>query len=415
MEIGLGPSAPQPRLKAQAAPLSDVSLAGRRRWHTLAFAVIALWIFIGIGYVIARQFGAPVIWWELIHPFTIGALTTAIIVYSTHFAEALTRTATQNYRAVAARVALVQVGLLFLLIDRAGYDWGPLADAASLLIIASLAWHIWAIARALRGSLAGSFAVTVPFYIAAAAFMIVAVVCAVLAGRGVGNYSSLIAAHQRAAVWGFALLTIVGTVVTLLPTLSNTKISPTARARCLRALTVHCSGLSAAVVCYALGLPLPAGIAQLLTVLASALVIASVVSGVLGGAPQVTAASASVLAGVFWMVALNAADAASVLAGAFPRAVTLVLMPAFVGGGLLQLVTGVLTHLLPTLRGGGREAVYEGRRRGTFAAPARVVLVNLGALITLTGPALAGIIMMGLGLIGHVAAICWSLKVRKSA
>lgn len=117
----------------------DISLAARGRWHTLSAAIIAGWMLAGLGVLIAASFGAPVVWWDIIHPFTIGALTTAILVFSTHFTEALTRTAGGDYRGVGSRVGLVQIGLILLLIDRAGYDWGPLADVASILIIAALA------------------------------------------------------------------------------------------------------------------------------------------------------------------------------------------------------------------------------------------------------------------------------------
>ena len=67
--------------------IHDVSLAARGRWHTLSATIIGLWIFTGLGLLIAASLGAPVVWWDIIHPFTIGALTTAIIVFSTHFTE----------------------------------------------------------------------------------------------------------------------------------------------------------------------------------------------------------------------------------------------------------------------------------------------------------------------------------------
>ena len=99
--------------------IHDISLAARGRWHILTAALIAGWILVGLGLLIASSLGAPVVWWDIIHPFTIGALTTAIIVFSTHFTEALTRTAGGDYRGVGSRVGLVQLGLILLLIDRA--------------------------------------------------------------------------------------------------------------------------------------------------------------------------------------------------------------------------------------------------------------------------------------------------------
>lgn len=385
-------------------PLRDVSLASRRRWHTLAFSLVAFWIAVGVGITVASFWGAPVVWWDLIHPFTLGALTTAILVFSTHFTEALTRTPAVGFRGVGARVGLVQVGLVLLLIDRAGYDWGVLADIGSALVIAAVAWHLWALWTTLRGSLSGSFAVTVPFYLAAACFMVFSVLLVILAAHGVGNYSLLVAAHSRGMVWGFGLLTVLGTVITLLPTLTRTPISAVARARCSRALTVHCVGLGVAMLADASGLTRAAGMAQLLTVLAAVLIIQPVLAGALGG--EKTTASVSAMAGLVWMVALCAGDAAATIAGAYPRAVTLLLMPAFLGAGLLQLVTGGLHHMLPILAGAARPA------HGHIAGFLRVGLINVGGVLSLLGIAgvsVAGLIMMGLGLIANSAALAWAV------
>ena len=386
--------------------IHDVSLAARGRWHTLSAALIGLWIFTGLGLLIAASLGAPVVWWDIIHPFTIGALTTAIIVFSTQFTEALTRTAGGDYRGVGSRVGLVQLGLILLLIDRAGYDWGPLADAASALIIAALTWHLWFIARRLRGSLSGSFAVTVPFYIAASVFMIVSVVLVILSGNGVGEYSLLVGAHSRGMIWGFAWLTVIGTVVTLLPTLSATAISPTARARCTRALIVHCVGLALAMALYAVGLTRAAGVAQLLVVLAAVLIIQPVLATVMGRSPRLTTATVAVIAGLLWMLALCAGDAISAAVGAYPRAITLILLPGFLGAGLLQLVTGVLHHLLPILTG-ARPNTTE--RTGY----ARLLLINLGGVLTLLGATVAGLIMMGIGLAANVIAVGRAIYLQK--
>ena len=105
------------------------------------------------------------------------------------------------------------------------------------------------------------------------------------------------------------------------------------------------------------------------------------------------------------MLSLCAADAVCAVIGVYPRAVTLLLMPAFVGAGLLQLVIGVLHHLLPTLLGGGLAKVTLGRKVADRGGYARLVLINLGAVLCLLGADVAGLIMMGLGLITNVLAI----------
>ena len=276
-----------------------------------------------------------------------------------------------------------------------------LADASSVLLIFTLTWHAWALWQKLRGSLSGSFALTVPFYLAAAGFMVSAIGVVFLAAHGVGNYSLLVAAHSRGMVWGFALLTILGTVVTLLPTLTRTPISPTARSRCTRALIVHCAGLASAMGLEAAGLTRAAGVAQLLVVVAGVLIIQPVLAGALAG--RMSTASMSAMVGLVWMLALCAGDAVASAVGAYPRAVTLLLMPAFVGAGLLQLVTGVLHHMLPILARA---------RRTERAGYLRLGLINVGGLACLLGiPAVhaAGLIMMGLGLIAAVAVSVWAV------
>ena len=389
--------------------LTDVSLRARGRWHTHVAAVLGLWLLIGVGIVIAGALGAPVSWWVSVHSFTLGVVATAILVYSTHFTEALTRTAGDDRRGVMARVALIQSGLILLIVGRAGYDWGALADFAATLVIWAFLWHMAVVYSHLRRSLAGTFAVTVPFYLAAAGFLVVAGIMGNVAGRGVGSYADLIAAHSRAAVWGFTWLTILGTVITLLPTLTGTRISATARRRCTVALIIHCLALVGVIVAQSLGHSGWAGLIQLLIVVAALLILQPVLAAVVGGTPGWSTAAVSVTAGLLWMVAVCAADAASTIAGADARQVTQLLIPVFLGTGLLQLITGVLHHLLPTLLGGGRDRVLRARAAARGAGPARILLLNLGGLLTLLdtdGPArTAGLILLGVGLLTHAGFI----------
>ncbi|QGU04348.1 beta-carotene 15,15'-monooxygenase [Corynebacterium comes] len=387
--------------------LSDVSLRKRGRHHTLAAATVGVWMLIGPGIILARALGAPISWWTTVHSFTLGVLTTAILVYSTHFTEALTRTAGGDYRGVVTRVGLVQVGLVLLIVGKAGDDWGALADFAATLVIGAVLWHMAVIRSHLRRSLAGQFAVTVPFYLTAGAFLVVAGLLGNFAGRGVGDYAGMIAGHSRAAIWGFAFLTVLGTVITLLPTLSGTRISDLARRRCTRALILHGLGLSAVIVAHILVEPIWAGILQLLVVVAALLILQPVLAGVFSAGPTWSTSAVSVTAGLLWLIAVCAADAVSTLAGADPRHVTALLIPAFLAAGLLQLVLGVLLHLLPVLVGGGRARVLRARAAADRAGMARVLLINLGAVFILlaeSGPArVVGLIMLGLGLFAHVA------------
>ncbi|WP_246388917.1 beta-carotene 15,15'-monooxygenase [Corynebacterium incognita] len=405
----------KPSPQTSSLQVSDVSLRDRGRWHSLVAAVACGWMLVTAGLIIAARAGAAVVWWDIIHSLTLGAVTTAIFAYSTHFTEALTRTKAAPYRWVATRIALVHGGLVLLLADRAGFDWGALADAGAVLVIVAALWQAVVVGRALRGSLSGSFAVTVPFYIAAVCFLIAAIVLAIVAGHGVGEYSALIAAHSRATVWGFAWLTVVGTVVTLLPTLSGTAISPVARARCSRALMVHCLGLAIAIAALVTESAALAGLGLAFVGLAAVLVAQPVIAGVFTPGARRSTAAVSVVAGLVWLIALCWGDAAMLAAGVFPRRVTLEFAPALLGGGLAQLITGVLLHLLPTLRGGGPEKVWAGRQTADCGGPARLLLINAGALLTLlpTEQLGVGFILIVMGLFGHVVALAAAVYKQK--
>lgn len=347
--------------------------------------VIVAWIVVGIGFNVAGFFGVAVSWWERIHPFTLGALTTAIIVYSTHFTEALTRTAASSHRGVAVRVCLVQVAAVALLVQRAGLQWGTLGDAAAITVIGALCWQAFFVLARLRGSLAGTFAVTAVYYVLAAALMMGGVALAAWSGHDSRRAFDLIAAHSRAMVWGSALLTVLGTTVTLLPTLAGTTISSEARRRCARGLVLYCAALTASVVCYAAGAHVAAGCFLLVVVVAGIAILHPTLATVIGAGSRWTFSTLSVVAGVVWLVALCAGDAAGTIAGADTRRLTALLLPAVIAGGLLQLVIGVLAHLLPVMLGGGPSRVRCNQGIAQTAGPARLVLTNLGSLQMLVG------------------------------
>lgn len=410
---------PQQGKSLYAGPVgvTDVSLKARGRWHTIVFGLISVWLVCGIALVIASNFGATIAWWAIVHSFTLGVVTTAILTYSLHFAEALTRQPTSSYQPIMVRISLVQVGLIVLLLDTTTGTWSMLSDIGATLVTIVVGWHLWVIFRMLRTSLSTNFAATVPFYLAALAFLITAVVVAVVASHGVGDYTRMIAIHSRLTIWGFAWLTVLGTIMTLLPTLTSTKIPPQVMKRCTFALALHSGGLIAACGFYAASWNTWAGISQLFMVVAAVLIMQPLLAGIFAKNQRLRAAAISVMAGVIWLVALCAADAVCVGLGQETREITRALAPAFLGAGLLQLVTGVLLHLLPTLRGGGNHVVTAARQYADLGGWARLGLINFGAVLTLISPSQvpastavqAGLILIALGIAGHIDVLLSAL------
>lgn len=98
-------------------------------------------------------------------------------------------------------------------------------------------------------------------------------------------------------------------------------------------------------------------------------------------------------------------------------------MAPLLGAGLVQLILAVLSHLVPTLRGGGPDVVTRARARAQAGAPVRVALVNGGAALALLsgavtalpgaaqipGGAALGITMMASGIFVGAVALAWAL------
>lgn len=397
--------------------VTDVSLQARGRWHTIVFVLIATWLVCGLGLIVAHAASVKIAWWALVHSFTLGVVTTTILTYSLHFTEALTRQPTATYRPIMVRIGIVQIGLILLLLDTSTDGWSPLSDVGASAIIIVVGWHCWVLYRLLKTSLSTNFAATVPFYLIALGFLVIAVTIAIIASHGIGDYTRMIAIHSRLTIWGFAWLTVSGTIMTLLPTLTQTKIPPAVIKRCTQALALHSIGLIAACGFYAIGWNSWAGISQLGMVAAAILIMQPLLASVLAHNNGLRTAAISVIAGIIWLLALCAADAVAVSIGTETRDITRALAPAFLGAGLLQLVTGVLLHLLPTLRGGGNHVVTAARKFADFGGWARIGLINFGALLTLADPpsvfispaSKAGLILIALGLAGQVAALVTAL------
>lgn len=374
---------PTPRLQLSAPgqrtmPLYDHSLQDRRHWHTIVFCVLGFWMLWGALIQVLRWQGQDLSWWLAIHSITIGVIATAIMVYSTHFAQALTRSAHTGYRGVASRVLLINIGFVMLVLAQTGNTFGMWSYLGAGLIATAFLWQLILLVHLLRVSLSGRFAVTVLSYIFAAICLLVAIAAALLAVSYPERYTAWISIHARWMLWGFVLSTIVGTVVTLLPTIAGVQISQTAVSRVQRRLVLQGLGL----LCYGLGqlaqLVSAASVGLLLIALALGSVLAPVVREV--HSPQLRGATALMASALGWIVVCLLADATYHVAGWNPRASLLQYLPVLLGAGVVPLILAVLSFLLPTLRGGGPDQVLRARRLAQQGWTYRVALTAIGGL-----------------------------------
>ena len=358
----------------------------RSRRHVAAAGVVLAYL-LAAGVAAAR--GET---WLALHLAMLGAATNAIVVWSEHFTAALLHAPAAGERAALARLAALNLAVVAVLGGvRAGHP--ALAAAGAGLLAAVVGVHAAGLTGRLRRGLGGPLGGTVWFYAAAGAALLAGAGLGVLlAGGAAGSPDATRAvrlAHAHLNLLGWVGLTVLGTQFTLWPAVLRTRMAP---------------GLAAAVrwsfrLCVA-GLALLA--AGLLT--RQRLVATMGLAGYTAGAgvaldpfartlarrPPRSAAAWLLAAGMAWFALALLADLVA-LAGS-RRVVDLDgrlgwLLPVVAVGFGLQVLTGALTYLLPTVWGRGAF----GNRRLTRVLEAgwrlRVAALNLGVALPGRPPA----------------------------
>ena len=358
---------------------------GRAGWHRQTALV-------PVGYLVAMVvvgFTHPVLpqsRWLLIHLLLLGAVTNAILVWSAHFAAAILRSpAGARRRGEAARLVLLNLGVLAVLVaGSAGPAWAGVVGAA--VVFASIGLHLGALVTRLRRALPARYAVTVHYYLAAA--------LALLAGVPAGAWMlvvdddqrpRLLLFHAHVNLLGWVTLTVLGTLLTLWPTVLRTRMVDGAARATTRGLPLCLAGLvclSAGTLAWwpvlaAAGLALFAGAALLVVVAAVATA---------RQRPPASFAAWSIAAGLGWLLAALTWDAVMLLTA--PKAADAadrfgaILIP--LGGGFVaQVLIGALCYLLPVVLGGGPAAVRARATRLDAHWPQRITTTNLALAVYL--------------------------------
>lgn len=328
----------------------------------------------------------PAARWLLVHLLLLGAVSNAVVIWSGHFAASVLRLPEADRGAPAAlRLAGLNAGAVAVITGLLAGYW-PVVLAGGTLVATAVAVHAVWLVRLLRRALPSRFALTVRYYVAAAALLPAGAAMGVIMARGDlsdNGAARLLIAHEMVNLLGWLGLTVAGTLVTLWPTMLRTRVADGAEKAARTALPVLLGGLGAAVLA-ALTLP-PAPTAAGVGVFVAGLVLAGVpwVREARVRTPSSFAAW-SVAAGTVWLLgALAALTAILLTSSSWPAVVerTASLTAPLAGGWMAQVLMGALSFLVPVVLGGGPTAV-----RATTAAlerggPARLTLVNLSLLL----------------------------------
>ena len=388
--------------------MSDAGRSGRGRErgrrHAVAAAVTLAYLLAGGAVLLAGRRIADGGWLAL-HLVLLGAVTNAIVVWSEHFSAALL-----HARPVGDRVALARIGALNLgvLVVLAGVHRGAptlVAVGAGLLGTVVVAHALTLVGWRRRG-LAARLGDSALYYVAAGGALLGGIgLGLVLSSGGLTSadaYRAVRLAHVHLNLLGWIGLTVVGTLLTLRPTVLRTRmaegVATAARSTfllCVGGLAVTTAGLllqqraaaAAGLAAYAAGLGAALG---------------PFVATMRRRRPA-SAAAWMLAAGVGWFVLVAATDLAALLGSA--RVVDVDglggrLLPAVVVGFALQVLTGALSFLLPVVWGRGPW----GNRRLTWLLeirwPVRVAALNLGVALRTFAPPASLAAQVGWWLIG---------------
>lgn len=373
MRIETAPPAAEPGRKRRFDPLRDLPAV--------------LWLMAAVAIALVHDW-VPAPRWLMMHLLLLGAITHSVLVWSQHFADALLHNVvtTGRQRARTARLGLLNAGVLTVVIDVPAEHWIAVVVGASVVVLA-VGWHGLSLALQLRRGLGSRFAITIRYYVAAAALLPVGVLFGVLMAHGLSMrwHERLMTAHVIVNVLGWLGLTVLGTLVTLWPTMLRTRIAEGAERQARQALWPLVGGLLLAVAGCLAGVRPVVGVAMLGYVAGLVLLARPFVTALRNKAP-VHFPTWSVLAAVCWLAGLVLTLAVLVAVApswevAHERVESLT--PAFAVGFGAQVLLGALSYLIPVSIGRGPAGTRAANTVLDRGAALRITVANAGLLLAL--------------------------------
>lgn len=332
----------------------------RRTTQIKRNTVVVAWIFTALVLLAGKyaQLWPNLDAWAPLHAALLGALGSAITIWSAHFADTLLhRPAWGGALMLNGRLGLHSVGAALVITGVCINSQIVIGVGASCVAV-SATLGVVAMVVQKRRAVAARMAALVDYYICSLSYLMVGA----LAGwsikyfdfKGQAAWSNrMYLAHVPIMVLGVLGITVLGTLVVLWPTMLRTKMEPTAPRQAQRALP----GLALAVAVIAFsGLWRPlAGIGALLYLLSAVAVVAPLWrTGARKGVTNYAGLStAAALAWLAWCVIRLGVGVSYAADDDAARAVAHGLRLAVVSGFALQILLAALSFLTPVMLGGG--------------------------------------------------------------
>ncbi|WP_353988544.1 multicopper oxidase domain-containing protein [Ruicaihuangia caeni] len=359
----------------------------RRTWYTVMNALVVAWL-IAAGVIVVVHRFVPAGAWLMIHLLLLGAISTAILVWSQHFADTLTRRPPPGGRPWhAARLAAHTLGAALVVAGMTAGQSLLVLIGGALVALNALA-HGATLALQTRGALPARFAPLVRYYVAAAGVFVLGAALGVLLTQldlDDRQWASFVLAHLAVNLLGWIGLTVLGTVVLLWPTVVHTRVTPGTDAAARRALPILVLTTLVAGSGALTGI-LPLAAVGVLGYLAGAGMLVVEWARQARSAPPSSYASLSIGAAVGWLLACAAALGTIVALTPEPsdalRSVQWLIAP-FTIGFAAQVLLGAMSHLLPVVLGGGPASGRIAANELDRGALYRVLTTNAGIVVYL--------------------------------
>ncbi|MET8388306.1 multicopper oxidase domain-containing protein [Streptosporangium canum] len=373
IEKGRPPDLPQPPPRPRAS------------WHLRANAIVVGWLSLTSAVALTGDM-LPAPRWLLIHVFLLGAVSTAILIWSEHFTVALMRVRTPSQRGSLTRLALLNAATTAVL---AGVSVGPwqLAVAGAALVVGVVLWHGAVLVLLVRQALPGRFGHVIGWYVSAAGALAVGGALGALLAAHVGHgalHERLRAAHAEVNLFGWVGLTVLGTLFTLWPTVLRTRMSEATRKASRAGLWLAAPGLTVAVAGLLTGWRWVA-LAGLTAYAAGGLAVLAPLADALRRRRPHTGAAWTLGAAIIWFeVALVVNSVVVATRPAHEVAAALdPLQPLVLVGFVAQVLLGSLLHLLPAVLGGGPARFKQNAALLERGWAVRLAALNLGVPLLL--------------------------------
>ncbi len=360
---------------------------GSRGFWPLRDLPVVFWL-LGVVVVSLIHPFIPAPRWLMIHLLVLGAAGHSILVWSRYFADTLVRLPATPRRVQSQRLLVFNLGVLLVAVGVPGEFWW-LVVVGALSVAVAVSWHVVSLIRGLRTGFASRFASTIWFYIAAGALLLVGITLGtwLAANPAEPLHTRLQVAHVAVNLLGWIGLTVLGTVVTLGPTMLRTRIVEGAERLARQALPVLIVGITVIVAAAWTDIVLLVALGVLLYAVGVAL-IAWPLARTARRKPPATFATWSLAAGLVWLLGLLVALAAKVAWVVFHAGSWLDIgesfeqfTPYLAAGFVAQVLLGAMSYLIPVVMGGGPAAVRATNQHIDAGSALRISLTNLGLLV----------------------------------